>query len=34
MIHEYIIPAIIFGAFGFCVGYFKLDLKLLKWIKK
>ena len=34
MIHEMIISAIIFGAIGFCVGYFKLDLKLLKLLKK
>lgn len=34
MIHEMILSAIISGAFGFCVGYFKLDVKLLKWIKK
>jgi len=34
MIHEIIIAGIISGAIGFCVGYFKLDLKLLKLIKK
>jgi len=34
MIHEFIIPAIVFGAIGFCVGYFKLDVKLLKLLKK
>ena len=31
MIHEFIISAIVFGAIGFCVGYYKLDVKFEKW---
>jgi len=27
MIHEFVISAIVFGAIGFCVGYYKLDVK-------
>jgi len=34
MIHEFVISALISGTFGFCVGYFKLDVKFFKWIKK
>jgi len=33
MIHEMILSAIISGAIGFSVGYFKLDEKFSKWIK-
>jgi len=33
MIHEMIISAIIFGAIGFCVGYYKLDIRFSNWIK-
>jgi len=32
MIHEFVISAIIFGALGFCVGYYKLDVKFGKFI--
>ncbi len=34
MIHEMIISAIISGAIGFSIGYYQLDIKFLKWIKK
>ena len=28
---ELVISAIVFGAIGFCVGYYKLDVRLGKW---
>jgi len=31
---ELIISGIIFGTFGFCVGYYKLDIKFWNWIRK